>query len=116
GNTYYSSSWIGIDGDGSSDVLQAGVEQDETCANGQSNTSYYAWWEWFPASSIRIDNFPLRPGDAISCLICVNSQTSAQFFFTNQSQNVHTSFNVTASGTTSLAGNCAEWVVERPAF
>jgi hypothetical protein len=48
------------------------------------------------------------------CLICVNSTTSATVYFTNQSTNVGTSFTITAPSGTTLAGNCAEWIVERP--
>ncbi len=117
GNTYYSSAWIGIDGSGGSgDVLQAGTEHDETCSGGQTQRSLYAWWEWFPAGSVAIGNFPVAVGDSISCLICAGSSTTAQVYLTNQTQHVHTSFGITASSPTTLAGNCAEWVVERPAF
>ncbi len=115
GNWYFSSAWIGIDGSlGSTDVLQAGTEQDELCVAGQTQQNFYAWWEWFPAASIKIDNFPVAVGDSISCLICAGSTTTGEIFITNQTQNVHTAFSVTATGTTSLTGNCAEWIVERP--
>ena len=39
-----SSTWIGLDGAGSDDILQAGVQQSVD-ANGQA--SYTAWYEWF---------------------------------------------------------------------
>lgn len=44
GGTEYSSAWLGLDGDGSGDVMQAGTETD-------SDGTCYAWFEWFP-------NFP----------------------------------------------------------
>jgi hypothetical protein len=115
GDWYYSSTWIGIDGaNGSQDVLQAGTEQDEQCVNGQVQQNLYAWWEWFPANSVAVDNFPVSVGDSISCLICAGSSTTAEVFLTNQTKNIHTAFGITAPGTTSLIGNCAEWIVERP--
>jgi hypothetical protein len=114
GNWYYSSAWIGIDGIcPSQDVLQAGTEHDEVCAGGQTQTSFYAWWEWLPGDSVKITNFPVAIGDAISCLICAGSSTSAEIYFTNQTQNIHTALGASTSGATSLIGNCAEWIVER---
>ena len=68
--TEYSSAWLGIDGDGSPDVMQAGTETD-------SDGSCYAWFEWFPNFSIGINNFPVTPGDVISLLLCATSPTTA---------------------------------------
>jgi hypothetical protein len=39
-----SSSWVGLDGSGSNDVLQAGVEQ---AVDSNGRASYVAWYEWF---------------------------------------------------------------------
>ena len=39
-----SSSWVGLDGQGSDDVLQAGVEHD---VDARGNTDYFAWYEWY---------------------------------------------------------------------
>jgi hypothetical protein len=45
-----SSSWLGIDGAyGSTDVLQAGVQQR---VDGNGNPSYVAWFEWFTPSQV----------------------------------------------------------------
>jgi hypothetical protein len=48
------------------------------------------------------------------CLICVNSTPTATVYLTNQSSGVSTSFSITAPGGTTLVGNSAEWIVERP--
>ncbi len=48
------------------------------------------------------------------CLICVNSTTTATVYISNQSSLVTTSFSITAPKGTSLVGNSAEWIVERP--
>jgi hypothetical protein len=39
-----SSSWVGLDGSGSNDVLQAGVQQSVSASGA---ASYVAWYEWF---------------------------------------------------------------------
>jgi hypothetical protein len=46
----YSASWVGIDGYGSNDVLQAGLESDAYCSGYAMETNYSAWIEWAPAS------------------------------------------------------------------
>ena len=114
GSWYYSSSWIGIDGDGSPDVCQAGVECEAVTAGGVTKKNVYAWWEWYPNYEIAISNFPVSAGDMLSCLICVTSATTASVYFTNNSSNTSTSFQITAPSGTTLKGNCAEWVVEAP--
>ena len=111
GNTYYSSAWLGIDGDGSNDVLQAGTETDVT---GNGPASSYAWMEWFPAYSVGISNFPFAPGDSATLLICSTGPTSAWFSFGNMTSMQYTSFTLTAPAGTTLIGNCAEAIVERP--
>src|ERR1700751_2914875 len=59
----YGSAWNGIDGWGSPDVLQAGVEFDAYCS-GSTRASYYsAWYEWYPYGEVRITGFPIAPGD-----------------------------------------------------
>jgi hypothetical protein len=111
---YYASEWVGIDGWGSSDVLQAGTETQVTHVLWFTVANVYTWWEWFPAGEVAITNLPVSPGDVMYCLICVNSTTSATVYFSNQATGVSTSFTITAPSGTTLAGNSAEWVVERP--
>lgn len=112
--SYYASEWVGIDGWGSSDVLQAGTETQVTEVLWFTFASVYTWWEWFPAGEVAITNLGVSPGDVMYCLICVNSTTSATVYFSNQSTGVSTNFTITAPSGTTLAGNVAEWVVERP--
>jgi peptidase A4-like protein len=110
GQTNYSSFWIGIDGDGSGDVFQAGVE----CEIGDSGPNLYAWWEWFPEAEVKIENFPVAAGDVLSCLLTVASNTSGNVLLTNVTRNTSTSFRITAPAGTALVGNSAEWIAERP--
>jgi len=114
---YYAASWIGIDGDGSGDVCQAGVE----CEAYRSGTSIirniYPWWEWFPLSEVQITNFPINPGDMVTALLCAGpgaGATSATIFFTNRTTGDSTSLGFSAPQGTALVGNCAEWIVEAP--
>ncbi len=114
GTWYYSSSWIGIDGDGSPDVCQAGVECEAVTAGGVTTKNVYAWWEWYPLAEVKITNFPVAAGDMLSCVICATSTTTASVYFSNNSNGAGTSFQITAPSGTTLKGNCAEWVVEAP--
>jgi hypothetical protein len=114
---YYSASWIGIDGDGSGDVCQAGVE----CEVYQSGTSItrniYPWWEWYPESEVQITNIAVSPGDFLTMLICTPSgvgSTTATFYLTNRTTGASTSLAFTAPSGTKLVGNSAEWIVEAP--
>ncbi len=110
---YYASEWVGIDGWGSNDVLQAGTETEIVDVIITSR-QVYAWWDWFPSGEVAITNFAVSAGDIMYCLICVNSTTTATVYLTNQSSGVSTSFSITAPKGTTLVGNSAEWVVERP--
>jgi Peptidase A4 family len=112
--SYYASEWVGIDGWNSNDVLQAGTETEITEILWFNIANVYTWWEWFPAGEVAITNLPVSAGDVMYCLICVNSTTSATVYFSNQSSGVSTSFTITAPAGTTLVGNVAEWIVERP--
>ena len=105
--TEYSSAWLGLDGDGSGDVMQAGTETD-------SDGTCYAWFEWFPNFSIGISNFPVVPGDVVSLVLCATSSTTEWMSIGNLTAEYYTNFSFSAPAGTSLVGNCAEAIVERP--
>jgi hypothetical protein len=110
GNIYYSSAWLGIDGDGSSDLMQAGTETN-------SNGECYAWWEWVPNASVQIPNFLVKPGDVISMILDATDSTTALVSMWNMTSKNYTNFSFVAPTTTpptTLVGNCAEAIVERP--
>ncbi len=113
---YYCASWIGIDGDGSGDVCQAGVECEVYRSGSSVTRNIYPWWEWFPESEIAITNLPVSPGDLLTALICTSGAgaTQASLFLTNRTTGASTSLTFTAPSGTSLVGNCAEWIVEAP--
>lgn len=112
--TFYASEWIGIDGWGSPDVLQAGTETEITKIWFITARNVYAWWEWFPAGEVAITNLPVSAGDYMNLLICATSSTTATMYYSNRSSGVATTFTVTAPRATALQGNSAEWIVERP--
>lgn len=71
--TYYSYSWVGIDGYFSSlgTVLQAGTASVIVVTDGAiSSTQYWGWHEWFPAGIIMYSNFTVSPGDLMSGFVC----------------------------------------------
>jgi hypothetical protein len=113
----YCANWVGIDGDGSGDVCQAGM----ICAAYQSGSSItrsiYPWHEWYPSSWVEITNLAISPGDFVSVLICTAQgagSTTATVYFGNHTSGASTSYQITAPSGTTLAGNSAEWVVETP--
>jgi Peptidase A4 family len=112
--SFYCASWVGIDGDGSPDVLQAGTECDVISFGFFTAKQTYVWWEWFPENEVQIANFPVTSGDVMFCAICVHSDTEAGFYLTNLTTGASTSFTKTAPKGTQLVGNCAEWIVEAP--
>jgi hypothetical protein len=113
---YYCASWIGIDGDGSGDVCQVGVECEAYRSGTSVTTNIYPWFEWFPYPETAITNFPVRPGDMITALLCTSGAgaTSASAYFTNRTTGASTSLTFTAPSGRSLTGNSAEWIVEAP--
>jgi peptidase A4-like protein len=67
---YYCASWIGIDGAGSNDVCQAGVECDVYRSGTSVARNTYPWWEWYDDvnkwSEVQITNFAINPGIGLS--------------------------------------------------
>lgn len=114
----YSSTWVGIDGYGSGDVLQAGTEADAYCLNyifGKiTSTSYYAWYEWYPNYSVQISSFPISPGDDMFVEVWNTTSTQGYAYLVNENTNQYVSLGFTAPSGTKLVGNSAEWVVEAP--
>ena len=108
--TDYAASWIGIDGSGSGDVLQAGTQSMANC----SSTAYYAWYEWYPYSEVAISNFPIVPGDDVFVEVWNTTATQGYVYMVNYNNNTSVEIGFTAPSGTKLVGNSAEWVVERP--
>jgi hypothetical protein len=110
----YSSIWPGIDGNGSNDVLQAGVEVDAYCNGGTTQSSYSAWIEWYPNFSTEVSSPVIHPGDLVLVEVYSTSPTIGYAYFKNFSTQETAAYQLTAPGGTTLVGNSVEWIVERP--
>ena len=130
-NDYYEcSTWIGLDGQRryrSSTLPQIGTLQT---VNGKKKTAT-AWIQWWqrgnPRSTpITLTNFPVDPGDRISCVLTVltelnpHPEQSVLFNIVNQTKANVMGLRVAPptadDGKTRLwiPGATAEWVMERP--
>lgn len=109
GETSADSTWIGIGGVSSSDLIQVGT-QDTVSANGQTSSS--AFYELLPSSSTTIPSLTVAVGDHMSAslaevsggewVITITDETSDETFTTDTS---YTSSN-----------SSAEWIEEDPSY
>jgi hypothetical protein len=104
-STSYSSFWVGIDGFTSKTVEQTGTDSD--CKGG---AHYYAWYEFYPAASVVISGFTVKPGDVVTAEV---SYTGGLFTTTIKDGAQTFSKTGTVSG---AARSSAEWIIERPAL
>jgi Peptidase A4 family len=114
GSYDYSSLWPGIDGNGSGDVFQAGIEVDALCSGGTTTGFYSAWIEWYPFSEVRVSSPAIRPGDLVYVEVWNVSPTSGYAYFYDYSTEVSAEYVLTAPSGTTLVGDSIEWIVERP--
>ena len=105
----YSSSWVGIDGDGNSWLIQTGTGQD----NSSARTSYYPWFELItptdPAPETPIAAV-VAPGDAMVANIEKISPGVWQMYLADSTQNWYFQQDFAYGG----PGTSAEWVEEAP--
>ena len=99
-----SSTWIGIDGAGNQDLIQAGTEQD----SGPGGPLYYAWYEVLPAPSIPLGM--VSPGDRISVNISEVSPGTWTITISDSSSGGSSSGDLAYGG----PGASAEWIEEAP--
>jgi len=107
GNTY-ASIWVGIDGLNSNSVEQTGTGTD--CKG--STAKYYAWYEMYPAASIKINNMPVHKGDSMHAE--VKYLGSSQYTLTITNQTTVQTFQITLGGNDKRSS--AEWIVEAPSL
>ena len=100
----YSSSWVGIDGTSTQDLIQAGTEQDW----GPQGVVYYAWYEVLPADSMYLG--PVYPGDRVSVSIAKVGNAS----WTIDVRDMTHGTLWTGAVSYTAPGNSAEWVEEAP--
>ena len=104
---------MGIDGNcNCNDLIQDGTEQDWT----GGKPSYYAWIEFIPQPEVRINNFPVTPGDVIYAYSSVgkkNGVTTGFYFIANYNTRKSVSASLSIPKNTKFSGLTAEWVMER---
>jgi len=111
----YSSMWVGIDGDGTSDLIQDGTEQDWN-----AGTAFYAAWvEMLPAAELRISTsaFPIQPGDFLyaysEVVVPTSGTTYGKYYIANYNTRLAASATINLPSSVSYHGESAEWIVER---
>jgi hypothetical protein len=134
----YSAYWIGLDGDGTSDLWQAGTEQEiqDIYILGLhfDFTNYYGWTEFLPAQPTEqvLPNFTVTPGDLMFTEVWVgNSGASPSLAGSYAIATVEdisrgeytTIYNCRGTSVfgiclnvnqTKIGGSEAEWIMERP--
>lgn len=100
--------WVGIDGFGNNQVLQAGMAATIT----GNSVNYWVWTEWYPIPAIQVTNFAIKPGDYLTVLVCANQPNHGFCSMMNKTTNQVTSIGITPPANTTSIGATAEWIVE----
>lgn len=106
----FSAIWIGVGGEFPNDttLIQCGTEHDSS----GSLTTYFAWYEMLPRTSVPIRMFNVSPGDQMQASIQLVDVSSSQWLISISDMTSQSSFqNNFTYGASQLS---AEWVVERP--
>ncbi len=123
----YSSLWVGLDGDGTTDLVQAGTESDSIRVGDQYMSimlsTYSAWVEFLPQqpTSQLVSNFPVSPGDDILVEVWIGEAGSGPtlsgrfgvFLIMNLTTQLTTRIYTTVDAT-HVGGTEAVWILERP--
>ncbi len=138
----YSALWVGLDGIGTSDLVQAGTEQDLNAYFGPCCpapliriATYYAWTEFLPQQGTEqlIPNFTVRPGDEISVQVSMHNDCTdsggvplpcvpvlpgqrAIFNIENITRSEFAVIQVDRPQNVTVNGFTAEWIMERPSI
>jgi hypothetical protein len=116
-----SATWVGLDGWDSNDVLQAGSGQ-VFYPQGRAPV-YYCWYEWYaPAEAgsppyiydTGIQNFPVKPGDEITCSVQYVGTTAGSISLVNATTGQHFSITLAPPPGADFKGNSYEWIMEAP--
>jgi hypothetical protein len=98
--------WVGIDGYNNGTVEQNGTSSD--CSG--TTPVYYAWYEFFPAAPVVIQDVPVSPGDVISAEISYNGSEFTLYIKNETTGKSH-------GRTKAVPGaqrSSAEWIAEAP--
>ena len=123
GQPCYSSVWVGLDGYGLSDLVQAGTEQDaQYIYPFGTATNYYLWTEVLPNQPTAVEIFGVNSSDLMYVSLWVGDSTGkinpsggyAWFSIGDRTagQGFHSSTPLGKGF--GFKGSTAEWIVERP--
>lgn len=104
----YCSIWVGIDGYGESQLIQAGTEHQRE--NGK--LEYFAWYELLPATIITVKTLDIQPGDKITTSITLIDDASSTWLIKITDETEGRTFEKTVKYESPR--KCVEWIVERP--
>jgi hypothetical protein len=111
----FAATWTGIGGYSTTDLIQAGVEEQSLPSAPLLGPQYYAWYELLPATETPIancsgdSNCTVAPGDQVSVTI---SQVSAGSWHIAMNDGSKWSWSTTVGYQSS--GSSAEWILEAP--
>jgi hypothetical protein len=106
------SQWVGVDGFGNSNLIQAGVT--EATENGE--TAYFAWYEIDPAHNDSVTFAAVSPGDAIGASVAEESPGEWSITLADDSVATDTDTTYTGSFGYDGPGLSAETIVEEPSM
>ena len=123
GSLCFNALFVGLDGDGTADLLQAGTEQEAFTYHNYTLTDYYFFNEVMPNQGLgqEIGHFPVAPSDTVFSEVWVgdsfgnpnNNGGYEWIFLLNEKTNQMYETSVPLKGTKFL-GKEAEWILERP--
>ncbi|KAJ0104283.1 aspergillopepsin-2 heavy chain [Diaporthe amygdali] len=108
---YTASAWVGLDGYDCNGLWQAGVD---SIVESSGETSFYAWYEWYPADTQVVDLGEIAAGDVINVELTAASTTEASVVLENKTNGKK--FTKTVTSSDALCGTAAEWILEDVTF
>jgi hypothetical protein len=108
--------WVGLDGWEAvgAQVLQAGIAAYVS----DGDVEWYAWTEWFTGEfqdpPVKVDNFPISPGDTITVLVWATAPDFGHIVISNMASGRVCTIGITARPGITSAGASTEWVIEAP--
>jgi len=107
GSDGYSSVWVGIDGDTcGTAILQTGIYVDIQ----GGIPSYNAWYEWYPADAVNLNDITISAGDVIQLTITATTNKNGIVKIENHTKGQAVEQNL--SSNSPLCQQNAEWIVE----
>jgi len=109
--------WVGLDGFGNGQVLQAGITATANALD-WPNIYCWAWTEWYTDQykdpAVQINNFSVSIGDTISVIVCAQQPDLGYVMMLNVSTGQATRVGIPARPGITSQGASAEWIVECP--